>query len=191
MGPCVDWRSAASAILDTGVLPAPPAGPLEPGVRHPLAFDREGDLGAISFAVVDLHPGIAKGMWCETLIYARERGGRWADIGEHDNTTSPRPFERPRSAENSDEPWIDWHSNDGLREGGGHRYLTSFFGIAPVATARLTVSPAGGAERDLRISAVSGAYVAAIPAAAWTLTGYGVDGERLGALTVDHRGPDG
>jgi hypothetical protein len=53
------------------------------------------------------------------------------------------------------------------------------------------VTPAGGAERDLRISAVSGAYVAAIPVAAWTPTGYGADGERLGALTVDHRGPDG
>jgi hypothetical protein len=49
-------------------------------------------------------------------------------------------------------------------------------------------SPAG---RDLRISAASGAYVAAIPAAAWTLTGYGVDGERLGALTIDHRDSEG
>jgi hypothetical protein len=191
MGPCVDWRSEASAIVDAGVVPAPPAGPLEPGVRYPLAFDREGDLGAISFAVLDLHPGIAKGMWCETLIYARGSGGGWADIAEHDNTTSPRPFERPRSAENSDAPWLDWHSNDGLRERGTHRYLTSFFGIAPAATARLTVTPAGGAERDLRISAVSGAYVAAIPAAAWTLTGYGVDGERLGTLTMDHLDSDG
>jgi hypothetical protein len=165
MGPCVDWRSAASAILDTGVLPAPPARSLEPGVRYPLAFDREGDLGAISFAVLDLHPRIAKGMWCEMLIYARGRGGRWADIAEHDNTTSPRPFERPRSAENSDAPWIDWHSNAGLRQGGTYWYVT--------------------------ISGASGAYVAAIPAAAWTLTGYGVDGERLGVLTMDHRDADG
>jgi hypothetical protein len=58
-------------------------------------------------------------------------------------------------------------------------------------SSRAFATPAGGAERDLRISGASGAYVAAIPAAAWTLTGYGVDGERLGVLTMDHRDADG
>ena len=46
----------------------------------------------------------------------------------------------------------------------------------------------GGTERDLRITPESRAYVAAVPAPAWTLAGYGMDGERLGALTLDHRG---
>jgi hypothetical protein len=183
-----DWEERASEILDAGALPPAPAQPLAPGARHPLAFDRDGDLGAISFAVVDLHPRIARGMWCVALIYARGRGGRWTSIGEHDNVTSPCPFERPRSAEHSEESWIDWHSNDGLRQGGTYEYLTGFFGIAPLTTARLTVTAQSGTERDLRITPESGAYVAAVPAAAWTLTGYGMDGERLGALTVDHRG---
>ena len=181
------WQERASEILDAGALPPPPAEPLSPGVRHPLAFDRDGDLGAISFAVFDLHPRIARGMWCEALIYTRGRAGRWTEIGEHDNTTSPCPFERPQSAENSEESWIDWHSNDGLRQGGTYECLTGFFGIAPVTTARLTVTAEGRTERDLRITPESGAYVAAVPAAAWTLTGYGMDGERLGALTLGQR----
>jgi hypothetical protein len=190
MGASDDWRARASEILDAGVVPPPPAGRLEPGVRYPLAVDRHADLGAISFAVLDLHPRIARGMWCEALAYARGRDGRWVEIAEHDNTTSPRPFDRPREPENSEEAWIDWHSNDGLREGGTHEYLTGFFGIAPVTTARLTVTAAGQEERELRITPRSGAYVAVVAAAAWTLRGYRADGERLGEHTLDHRGAD-
>jgi hypothetical protein len=186
MGASDDLR--ASEILDAGVVPPPPAGRLEPGVRYPLALDLHGDLGAISFAVLDLHPRIPRGMWCEALMYSRGRNGRWVEIAEHDNTTSPRPFERPRQPENSEETWIDWHSSDGLQEGGSHEYLTGFFGIAPLTTARLTVTAAGEQERDLRITPRSGAYVAVVAAAAWTLTGYGAHGERLGEHTLDHRG---
>jgi hypothetical protein len=157
---------------------------------YPLAFDRHADLGAISFAVLDLHPRVARGMWCEALAYARGRDGRWVEIAEHDNTTSPRPFDRPLQPESSEETWIDWHSNDGLREGGSHEYLTGFFGIAPLTTARLTVTAAGEEERDLRITPESGAYVAVVAAAAWTLRGYGADGEHLGEQTLDRLGAD-
>jgi hypothetical protein len=180
----------ASEILDAGVVPPPPAGRLEPGVRYPLAFDLHGDLGAVSFAVLDLHPRIARGMWCEALMYARGRDGRWVEIAEHDNMTSPRPFERPRQPENTEETWVDWHSNHGLRQSGTHDYLTGFFGVAPFTTARLTVTAAGEEERDLRITPRSGAYVAVVAAATWTLRGYGADGERLGEQTVDHLGAE-
>lgn len=52
------------------------------------------------------------------------------------------------------------------------------------------MTAAGGEERDLRITADSGAYVAVVTVPAWTLTGYGADGERLGELALDHLGAD-
>jgi hypothetical protein len=190
VGRSEDWRARASEILTSGVVPTPPVGPLAPGVRHPLAVDIQDGLGAISFAVLDLHPRIAKGMWCEAVVYV---GGpdAWTEYSTEDNTTSPRPFERPVDEGTNVDGWVQWHSNGGLAQRGKHDYLTSFFGIAPATTGRLTVTPGGGEERELRVTPYNGAYVAAVPAPSWILTGYSVDGQRLGEFALDHRAVEG
>jgi hypothetical protein len=172
-----DVNAMARAILGAGAVPPPPAGPLEPGVAYSLAFDIDGDFAAVSFAIPDMYPEVAAGMWCLAVVYTRMEGA-WAEYGEHDNTTTPRPFERPARPENSVESWLDWHSN-GL---GGD--VHSFFGVAPHATARLTVTADAGEERELRITPSNGAYVAVVRGESSTLTGYAADGRRLGAITT-------
>jgi len=173
-----DVEAKAPAILAAGTVPPPPVGPLELGAGYALACDVAGDLGAVTFAVVDMYPDLADGMWCLAMIY-RRLDDVWVEFGEHDSTTTARPFERIAAVENSTLPWIDWHSNGPLmpHETG---CLHSYFGVAPVTTTRLTVSAGGGAERDLRITRGNGAYVAVVSGRSSTLSGYGADGRLLG-----------
>jgi hypothetical protein len=159
-------------ILESRQLPPAPTGDLEARVRYPLAFDLVDDVGAVSFAVPELYPDIAPGMWCVAVVY-RRLDGVWVEADEHDNTTTAHPFRRPATVENSSVSWVDWHSNS----------LGSCFGIATAATARLTVTT-NGVERDLRISPESGAYVAASYGPRTTLAGYAADGTRLGQLEL-------
>jgi hypothetical protein len=52
------------------------------------------------------------------------------------------------------------------------RQRRSYFGIAPVHAARLTVTAADGCERELRVTPWNGAFVVASPGTHSTLTGY-------------------
>jgi hypothetical protein len=61
--------------------------------------------------------------------------------------------------------------------------MHSYFGIAPVTTARLTVTAAGGSERDIPITPFNGAYVVAVSGPESTLTGYSPDGRQLGTMS--------
>jgi hypothetical protein len=185
-----DLDAKAQRILKTREVPLLPAGSVEPGVGHPLAFDVDGDLAAVSFAVLDMYPDIQPGMWCLALIY-RRRENAWVEACEHDNTTTPRPFERPSVAENDVAGWVDWHSNSGVWWSEEHGSLHSYFGIAPRTTARLTMTPAGGSERDIRITRFNGAYVVAVAGSESTLTGYSPEGSRLGTISYQGNGAAG
>jgi hypothetical protein len=185
-----DMEAKAQRVLETREVPLPPAGSVETGVGYPLAVDVDGDLAAVSFAVLDMYPDIQPGMWCVALIYRRRENG-WVEASEHDNTTTPRPFERPLAAENDVAGWIDWHSNSGVGWSEEHGEMHSYFGIAPVTTARLTVTPAAGSERDIRITPFNGAYVVAVAGSESTLTGYSPEGSRLGAFSYQGSGGPG
>ena len=166
-------------------MPGPPPRPWKRGTAYPLAFDVNGRLGAVSFALLDPYPEIAPGWWCLATSWVRGRKG-WGEAGaETDNTTSPTPFERPRRAEASVHAWCDWHSNGGAAHWGDEdddpwRHL--FFGIAPAGTARLVVTDATGRERDLHITPWNGAYVAIVSGVESTLTGFDERGTILGSF---------
>jgi hypothetical protein len=59
-----------------------------------------------------------------------------------------------------------------------------FFGVAPAATARLTVTDEAGRTRDLAITPWCGAYVATVEGATSRLTGYDAAGRVLGELAM-------
>jgi hypothetical protein len=180
-----DVRATAPGILGSGVVPGPPIGPFVEGRAYPVAVDLDGNTGAVSYVTLDAYPDIAPGWWCVALRFTWA-GGVWHEITEDDNSTTQRPFERTAESENSIAGWVDWHSNGatgGYEEPGAplvHRHL--FFGIAPVATARLTVTDEVGRERDLSITPWCGGYVAAVDGAYSRLTGYDEAGELLGSF---------
>jgi hypothetical protein len=148
-----DLSELGARILARGVVSGPPREPWERGTPYPLALDVNGRHGAVSFAMLDPYPYIARGWWCAASIWANGPRG-WGDVGgDHDNLTTQMPFERPTRAENSTVGWCDWHSNGGAAGWGPQDpdpWRHTFFGIAPVSTARLTVTDQTGAERDLR-----------------------------------------
>jgi hypothetical protein len=85
-------------------------------------------------------------------------------------------------AGNSRVAWCDWHSNGGLGRWGDDdppEWRHTFFGIAPVGTARLTVTDETGNTRDLQITPWN---VAIVAGAHSTLTGYDERGDRLGSF---------
>ena len=185
-------RATGPAILDAGHVPGPPAGPFARSDAYPLAVDAggpdgaDGPVGAVSYAALHPYPDIASGWWCVAVRFTF-MDGAWRDGDEFDNTTTARPFERPAAAENSTEPWIDWHTNGGAGDYGSDdapRYRHLFFGIAPAPTARLTVTDERGRTRDLSITPWCGAYVATVEGFTSTLTGYAAAGGRLGELVV-------
>jgi hypothetical protein len=114
------------------------------------------------------------------------RAGRWHyAAGESDNSTTADPFSRPEAATNSVHGWCDWHCNGGANGWGDDDpppWRHTFFGIAPVGTARLTVTDEAGRTRDLQITPWNGAYVAIVAGAHSTLTGYDDAGNRLGSF---------
>jgi hypothetical protein len=180
-----DARELGARILERNAVPGPPAGPWRRDTAYPLAFDVDGRLGAVSFAVLDMYPDIAAGWWCWATTWEHDGVG-WRGPGlESDNTTSPHPFVRPAEPTNGNLGWSDWHSNGGAGEWPEEDefpWRHTFFGIAPVSTARLTVTGETGRERDLRITPWNGAYVAVVAGVHSTLTGYGHDGRALGSL---------
>lgn len=66
------------------------------------------------------------------------------------------------------------------------------FGIAPVGTARMTITDGTGRERDLRITPWNGAFVAVVRGTMHVLTGYDASGIVLGstAYSQDPNAPD-
>lgn len=94
--------------------------------------------------------------------------------------TSPTPFARPRSVENSRVQWVDW-----LSVGGSAEWVDPPRQRQAVRTTRLTVTADDGPERELRITPWSGTFVVADPGPRSTLTGYDVAGNLLGALSID------
>ena len=173
------------AMLAAGRVPGPPTPPYEVGVGYPLAFDVCGRIAAVSFAALEVYPDIAPGWWC--LVEQFSLYDTWGFAGgEHDNTTTPTPFERPTSVEHSELDWLDWVSNGGWGEWEDQpRERHSCFGIVPVRTARLTVTTVDGSERDVRITPWNGAYVVVAPGPHSVLTGYDVDGNVLGTLSSE------
>ena len=131
--------------------------------------------------MLDPYRYIAPGWRCEASIWVNGPRG-WREVGgDHDSLTSQTPFERPARAENSNAGWCDWHSNGGAAVAGPadlDPWRHAFFGIAPVGTARLTVTDQTGAERDLAITPWNGAYVAVVSGLHSTLTGYADDGRK-------------
>lgn len=157
------------------------------GARYPLAVDIDGDLGVVSFAALALHPHIDSGWWCVAQMFERSGAG-WAGSSEDDNTTSPTPFTRPLVAENGP-GWLDWGSNCGLMGWGDGDFRLMCFGIAPVGTARMTITDGTGRERDLRITPWNGAFVAVVRGTSHVLTGYDASDRVLGSSVCDY-GPD-
>jgi hypothetical protein len=189
MFPIVRYPSELSAlgveVLTTGRLPGPPSPPHEVGVGYPLAFDVCGRIAAVSFAALDVYPDIALGWWCLVEQFSCSDGTWGAAGGEHDNTTSATPFERPTSEENSNLDWLDWVSFGGACEWDEEpRRRQSYFGIALVRTARLTVTVEHGCERELRVTPWNGAFVVASPGTHSLLTGYDVEDNVLGMLAT-------
>jgi hypothetical protein len=186
-----DVRATAPGILMAGVVPGPPVGPFVAGRAYPVGVDVDGTTGAVSYVALDAYPDIAPGWWCVALRFTCV-DGVWHEVSEDDNSTTQRPFERPAEIENSVATWFDWHSNGaigGYEEPPVHRHL--FFGIAPVGTARLTVTDEAGRERDLTITPWSGAYVAAVDGPFSRLTGYDEAGATLGSFVcVDGPTPE-
>jgi hypothetical protein len=180
-----DWRrfgedvdATAPGILETREVEGPPAGPFVPGRAYPLAFDVDGDFGAVSYAALDPYPDIEPGWWCVAVAFKRS-GATWCENGDQDNTTTPEPFTRPTVAES----WTAWHSNGGLWGNGDPvRYHHVFFGIAPATTARLTVTDRSGRARELAVTPWCGAYVAVVDGDFSRLTGYDRGGRELGSL---------
>jgi hypothetical protein len=171
-------------ILGRETVPGPPTGPWERDTVYPLAVDVDGRFGAVSFAVLGMYPDISAGWWCLATTWVRDGGGWEYAGGDFDNETSPEPSVRPVAPDNSVEEWCDWHTNGGAGEWPNDEqpWRHTFFGIAPVSTARLTVADDTGRERDLRITPWNGAYVAVVAGVHSTLTGYAADGRRLGAF---------
>ena len=177
-----DVRASAPAILASGAVPGPPEGPYVEGRAYPLAVDVDGATGAVSFAALNAEPRIQPGWWCVAVGFTLV-DDVWREGAQDDNSTTQRPFVRPVAVENSTLPWLDWHSNGGLAEGGAYtRPRHMFFGIAPVSTARLTVTDGTGRERDLAITPWCGAYVATVEGSCSRLTGYGHDDGLIGSF---------
>jgi hypothetical protein len=114
------------------------------------------------------------------------RGRHLAGVRRRDNTTTPRPFERPEVATASTVGFIDWGSNGGQMGFGEHDgkedWRHSFFGIAPIHTARLVLTLEDGRSRDLQITPWCGAYVAYYRGTRSKLTGYDAAGRELGSI---------
>ena len=178
-----DIRRIAPVLLKLGVLPEPPAEPPVHGRAYPLAVDVHGRIGAVSFAVFDLHPDVEPGWWCLVRQYAL-RDGRWQDAaGEADAFWSQEPFDPPEAPEDSDVSWIDRGSCGGVGEWDDEpRRRHVLFGIAMPETASLSVCDDSGAERHLAINPWCGAFVAIVAGATSRLTGYAPGGAELGSL---------
>jgi hypothetical protein len=172
-------------VLASDRVPGPSSPPHDVGVGYPLAFDVCGRIAAVSFAALDVYPDIASGWWCLVEQFIRSDGTWGPAGGEHDNTTSSTPFERPTCVENSELGWLDWLSFGGAPEWDDEpRRRQSYFGIAPVQTARLTVTAEDGCERELRITPWNGAFVVVSPGTHSTLTGFDLQGNVLGTLST-------
>lgn len=181
---CEEIRLTAPTILTTGTVPGPPTPPFRRGRAYPLAADVERDFAAVSFAALDPYDDLQTGWWCFVRLFALH-DGRWREVGEHDNTTTQRPFARPDQAENSTEAWVDWLSHDYSQADAAEEPVRhSFFGIAPKGTARLTVSVESGRERAVRITPWNGAFVVFVDGGPSTLIGYASDGRVLGSIVT-------
>lgn len=183
-----DLAALGVEVLAAGRVPGPPNPPHEVEVGYPLAFDVCGRIAAVSFAALDVYPDIARGWWCLVEQFSFSDGTWGGAGGEHDNTTSSAPFRRPTSVENSELDWLDWLSFGGADQWDDEpRRRQSYFGIAPVHTARLTVTAADGCERELPVTPWNGAFVVASPGTHSTLTAYDVDDNVLGTLSSGDR----
>lgn len=168
--------------MASGVVPHQDAPDGQRDVAYPFAVDRAGDAGAVLF-------GFGRREWrCVAHVF-RCQGEAWTEYHEHDNTTSPTPFERPMTSANSSVGGIDWHSNGPLLGNERDGWIHSYFGIALTTTARLVVTPEGGSPRDLAITLWNGAYVAAVAARSSTLTAYDAKGQQIDAVTYPTEGP--
>jgi hypothetical protein len=170
------------AVLTAGRVPGPPSPPYKRAVAYPLAFDVCDGIGAVSFAVFDVYPDIDRGWWCLVEQFSLHDGAWHPAGGLYDNTTIATPFERPAGID-----WVDW-GTDGGNAGWDEepRDRHSYCGIAPVGTARLTVTT-NGDTRDVRITPWNGAYVVVAAGLNSTLTGYDTEGNVLGTISTTNR----
>src|SRR5262249_46384873 len=98
-----------AVVLARGTVDPPAHGTPVRDVAYPIAFDAGELLGAVAFATWDPYPGdFEPEWWCTVELFLRYPDGWHSCGGEHDNTTSATPFERPVEGD-----WIEWHSNGG------------------------------------------------------------------------------
>src|SRR3954447_12935424 len=98
----------STELLGTAVLALGNVDPPAPvhDIAYPIAFDAGERLGAVAFATPDPYPrDFEPERWCTVELFVRYGDGWRSCGGEHDNTTSAAPFQRP-----ADGDWIEWHS---------------------------------------------------------------------------------
>jgi hypothetical protein len=181
-----DAQDSGAALLAGGVVPGPPSGPFVEGRAYPLAVDVDSSTAAVSYAALNPYPDLEPGWWCVAVRFSL-MDGAWRAGDETDNCTTQRPFERPSGAQNSQQTWVDWHSSSGVGDYGQDepRYRHMLFGIAPAATARLTVTDETDRDRDLVITRWCGAYVATVEGSYSRLTGYDHAGRSIGSFICE------
>jgi hypothetical protein len=197
---CVNWdhplqptyprrlESQGVAVLMARCVPGPPSPPFAVGEAYPLAFDICDGIAAVSFAALGVYPDIDRGWWCMVEQFWLSDGYWQPAGGSHDNTTTATPFERPSATGNSKMRWIDWASDGGYGIWEQEpRERHSYFGIAPVGTAGLSVTMPDGRARDVAITPWNGAWVVVAPGATSTLVGRDAGSAILGEATFGSR----
>lgn len=176
----------ANVVLAADEIPRPGERRWAAGDLYPIAIDANGDHAAVAFAWRNPYPDVAHGWWHRVVLFDRAGDSwHWAG-GEHDNPTTPTPFDRPAAVSNGQWDWIDWHTDGGVAEWSrAPRVRRSFCGIAPRATARLIVSDGSGEERGIAIPPWCGAYTAIVLGEVWMLCGFDSAGTRLGCFGDD------
>ncbi|RKQ94014.1 hypothetical protein C8N24_3890 [Solirubrobacter pauli] len=162
------------AVLDAGHVPGPPAPPFKIGTGYPLALCVNGDLAAVSFAVLDAYPDIAMGWWCFLESYQRTNGLWGYTAAPHDNTTSETPFARPTGGIE----WVSFGGVSGWDDEPKQRH--SYFGIAGTDIARLAIGTC-----EVPITPWCGAWVVIAPGDASTLTAYDAAGVVVDEIAYD------
>jgi hypothetical protein len=177
-----DLVAAGRALLESGIVPDRRAESPSARGPQPVALDRNGAIGAVSFAARNRTSSLERDAWSCIALMLQLIDGRWLGGDEQDASWTPHPFERPVAAENSRVSWIDWHSNGPLRWVEGQGWCHCLFGIAPLGTARLLVRSDVEAPRDLAITQYNGAYVAAVIGERSWLAGFDETGRELGEI---------
>jgi hypothetical protein len=173
----------ALRVLEAEAIPSHRTG-LPRDESWPLAFDINGDLAVVSFAVADRKSSLERDAWsCHALIVRRgEQGWGLGSGDEQDSTWPAPPYARPARPTNSVLPWIDWPACGPVWGDETTDHWHCLWGVAPVATAALDLTSPEDPTRPLRISPETGAFVAVTRGSTSRLRGYDAEGRELGTM---------